>query len=95
MFFEFFSVPDVLSSCCESQVCLSIVKAVVVDVVGKKTFRNIDDKMVHIHILSRLLFAIRQRPDGIEGMGTFACIPFVPSQGLIILRVNDGEFSLC
>ena len=50
-----------------------------VDVVGKHSIRNVDDEVVHLHILSWFLFAVCQGPDSVEGMGAFVDVPFVLS----------------
>jgi len=75
--FEFFSVPDVLRACCGAEVCLSIVEAVVVDVVDEHSGWNFDDEIVHLGVFSGQLFAVCERMDGVKGVGGFVDVPFV------------------
>ena len=70
-------MPDVLGEGCGTDVCLSIVKAVVVDVVDEHSGGNFDDEIVHLSVLSGLLFAVCERMDGVKGVGGFVDVPFV------------------
>ncbi len=95
MSFKFSSVPDVLSACYCAEVGPAIVQAVVVDVVAEHAIRNINNKIVHIGVFSRLFFAICERVYGIAGAGAFAEVPFVLHQPVVIFGVNYGEFASC
>ena len=91
--FELPPVPDVLRVRCGSQVCLSIVQAVMVDVVAEHAGGNIDEKTVHLEIFSLFLFSVRQRVYGVPGARAFLGVPFVGPQPVVIFGIDDGEFS--
>jgi hypothetical protein len=91
--FEFSSVPDVLGVGYGSEVCLSVVEAVVVDVVAEHAMGDVDDEMVHVGVFAGLFFSVGQRADGIKGVYVFLGVPFVFHQAVIVLGVNDGEFA--
>lgn len=93
MRFELPPVPDVLRVRCGSQVRLSIVQAVMVDVVAEHTGGNIDEKTVHLEIFSLFLFSVRQRVYGVPGARAFLGVPFVGPQPVVIFGIDDGEFS--
>ena len=75
-----------------ADVCLSIVESVVVDVVGEEAGRDVDDEVVHVHVLSGPVFAVCEGVDGVKGVGTFVGIPFVLFQAVVIFGIDDGEF---
>ena len=50
-----------------------------VNMVNKQAFGDVNDQMVHIHILSHLFFSVCQRPDGVKGVWAFVSIPIVLS----------------
>ena len=91
---EFASVPDVLSMGRGAKVGLSIVKAIMVDVVAVQAIREVKDEFVHTRIFPLLFFAVRQGPDGVKGVDTFADVPFELSQPVVIFGVNDGGKAL-
>jgi len=91
--FELPPVPDVLRVRCRPQVRLSIVQAVMVDVVAEHAGGNIDEKTVHLEIFSLLLFSVRQRVYGVPGARAFLGVPFVGPQPVVIFGIDDGEFS--
>jgi len=70
-------VAVVLGAAGRAEVCLSIVEAVVVDVVDEHSGWNFDDEIVHLGVLSGLLFAVGERTDGVKGVGGFVGVPFV------------------
>jgi len=70
-------VPDVLSEGCGAEVCLSVVEAVVVDVVDEHSGRNFDDEIVHLGVLSGHGFAVCEGMDGVICVGGFVGVPFV------------------
>ena len=75
--FELSSVPDVLRVRYRSDVCFSVVEAVMVYVVGEHAGGDVDDEVVHVHIPSGQDFAVCQRPDGVKCVFAIVGIPFV------------------
>jgi len=49
----------------------------VVDVVDEHCGGNFDDEIVHLSVLSGLLFSICERADGVKGVWGFVDVPFV------------------
>jgi len=88
---ELSAVPDVLHVSRRTKIGLSIVQAIVVDVVAEQSFRNVNNEIVHIGIFAVLLFVHRYVTDGVKGGWAFAGIPFVSFQASVILGVNNGE----
>jgi len=92
-----FSVSAVLSLCGDSEVCLSVVEAVLIYVVDDHSGRHFDYVSVHkvcevwfvVGALSCPLCIICSSGRGCYGM------PFVSGQLVIIVRVNDCEFAPC
>ena len=64
---------------CGAEVCLSIVQAVMVDVVAEHSGRDVDDQMVHVGVFSLFSLAVRQGVDGVPGVRAFVGVPFVGS----------------
>ncbi len=87
-------MPDVLGVGCGAEVGLSIVEAIMVDMVTAQAIGEVQDKVVHTHIFSLFLFSVRQRPNSVKGVDTFADVPFILDQPVVILGVNNGEFAL-
>jgi len=86
-------MPDVLGVSRRTKIGLSIVQAIIVDVVGKHSVSDVDDEIVHICVFSVLLFEHRYVTDCVKGGWAFAGIPFVSFQTLVILGVNNGKFA--
>ncbi len=80
---------------CGAEIRLAIVEAVAVDVVAEHTIRNINEKIVHLEILSWCVLSVCQRVDGIASSWAFLDVPFVLHQPVVIFGVNYGEFSFC
>ena len=91
--FELPPVPDVLRVRCRPEVRLSIVQAVMVDVVAEHAGGNIDEKTVHLEIFSLFLFSVRQRVYRVPGARAFLGVPFVGPQPVVIFGIDDREFS--
>ncbi len=81
--------------CCGSEIGLSIVEAIVVNVVAEHAIGNVNDQIVHLEIFSWCVLSVCQRVDGIAGSWAFLDVPFVFSQPVIVFRVNYGEFIPC
>ena len=91
--FELPPVPDVLRVRCRPEVRLSIVQAVMVDVVAEHAGGNIDEKIVHLEIFSLFLFSVRQRVHGVPCARAFLGVPLVCPQPVVIFGIDDGEFT--
>jgi len=87
------SMPDVLGVSRRTKIGLSIVQAIIVDVVGKHPIWDVDDEIVHICVFAVLIFEHRYVADGVKGGWAFAGIPFVSFQTLVILGVNNGKLA--
>ena len=60
-----------------AEICFSVVEAIMIGVVGKQAGWNVDNQVVHLHILLGLSFAVCQGPDSIKGVAIVVGIPFV------------------
>ena len=84
---------DILGAGCRTEVRLSIIEAVMIDMVNDKTFWNFYYLSVHANNGFFVLFMSDFTPR-IKSVAAFADVPFELSQPLVILRVNNGEFTL-
>lgn len=87
-------MPYVLGMCSRAEVCLAVVKAIMVDVVAVKTIGKVENEVVHTEIFPFLFFAVCERVNSIASVSTNIKMPFVFAYSGIIFWVNDGEFAL-
>lgn len=74
--------------CAESEVCLCVVEAVVVEVVTNEAFWGIGNLSVHADVFAGIF------SEGIVSGTLFGGTPFVAGKYLVILWVDDCEFAL-
>ena len=82
---------DILGAGCRTEVRLSVIEAVMIDMVNDKTRRNFYYLSVHVNS-GFLVFFTGDFTPGVKGVDTFADVPFELSQAVVILGVNNGEF---
>ena len=87
-------MPDVLSVSGGTEVCVSIVESVVIDVVEKAAGRSFYEKIVHLDVLFGSVFAGGEGVYGVIGVWCFQGVPFVFCEAVEIIGVNDCEFAL-
>ena len=80
---------------CDSEVCLSVVESVVIDVVDDHAGRDFDYVAVHEVGEVRFFIAGRAGPLGIICAGglVFGGVPFVVAKSSVIFGVDDGVFA--
>jgi len=86
-------VPDILRPAGRAEISLSIIQAIVIYVVAIHPRRHVNHQVVHLQISSRLFFAVGERVNGVKGMDALVGVPFIRTQALVVLRINDGEFA--
>ena len=86
----------VLSSGGESEVGLSVVEAVVVNMVDEQAGGVVHYLAVHVNIFGLSIFTERGVSLGVKsGCDTFCIVPIIIYQARVIFGVNDGKFSAC
>jgi len=73
---------------------LSVVQAVMIDVVRHHTGRDLHYLAVHVNGDTASVSAERGVALGVEGVAVFGDVPFVLVQSLVIFGIHDGEFAL-
>jgi hypothetical protein len=74
--------------CADAEVLLSVVKAIVVEVVNDKIRRRVHEPAVHFDLPSAL------RTDRVESIMPLRGGPFVTHKGIVIFGVNESELVL-
>jgi len=87
-------VPDVLRVRGGAQVGLSVVEAVMVDVVGEHAGRHVDDHVVHLEVFAFCVLAVGERVYGVPSVRALVGVPLDRSQALVVLGIDDGELAL-
>lgn len=78
--------------CSETEICLSIVEAVSIDMVDEHALRGLKHSAVHRKV--SFSYAIYSGPSsGIESSAVRIGVPFVFREVIIVIGVNDGELS--
>lgn len=88
------SVPDVLRVRRGAEVGLTIVKAVMVDVVAEHAGRDSDDQMVHLEVPAFFFLAVGQRVHGVPGVRALVGVPFDPAKPVVVFGIDEGELAL-
>jgi hypothetical protein len=78
----------VLAFSADSEVSLSVIERIVVDVVANEMSRGVGYLAVH----SNLDFVVHT--DGVKGVGLFCGGPFIADECRVIFWVNESEFAL-
>mgnify|MGYP001124776718 CR=1 FL=1 len=91
--FVFGAVSDILGVGCRTEVCLAVIEAVAVDMVNKHIVRDIYYPAVHGNLTLFSGFG-SYGSGGVEGSAYFDCTPFVFADAAVVVRVNNGVFSL-
>jgi len=89
--FSFFGVAVVLGAGCGAQVCLSIVKAVMIDVVNDEVRGDFYYEAVHIN--GCRVFSCGGVALGVKSVAVLSDVPFVLTQRFVIFGVNDCKFA--
>ena len=77
-----------------TQVCLSVVQAMMIDVVNNEAMRDVNDEAVHFYV-QQLLGGFRPlASDGIKCTARLSSVPSIFGQARIVIGINDSEFSL-
>ncbi len=87
-------VPRVLCHAGESQVCFSIMQAVMVDMVDALAWPGIHNHAVHRYLLIPTAADCNTSCCVVASRGP-AQVPFVFGEGFVFFGVDDGAFALC
>ena len=90
---SFFGIAVVLGAACGAEVCLSIVEAVMVDVINNVAGRNFNYTSMHVNGSS--YFSCRGVALGVKRAAVFSNVPFVFAERFIIFGINNGKHALC
>jgi len=91
--FSFFRVAVVLGAGRGAEVRLSIVEAVMIDVVND-TARG-DFYYTAVHVNGGRVFSCRGVALGVKSVAVLSNVPFVFAEPIVIFGVNDGKLALC
>lgn len=93
--FEFSSVPDVLIVSGDAKIGLSIVQAVMIQVVAEAASLDVYYEMVYILIFPFQVFSVGERADGVISIGAFVSVPFVFYETVIVFGTDYCKFFFC
>lgn len=77
----------------EAEVGLSVVEAVVVNMVDEQAGGVVHYLAVHVNIFGLSFFVARGVSLGVKSGGEFCGVPIILYQARVIFGVNDGEFA--
>ena len=76
-----------------TEVCLSIVQAVMIDVVNDEAGRDFDYTAVHVNW--GRVFSCGGVALGVKCVAVFSDVPIIFAERVVIFGVNEGKLALC